>query len=53
MESWFEQIPTLVTSNYVLRGVEKEDGPCLFDFLKDKETMKYITPTPVQTLEEA
>jgi [ribosomal protein S5]-alanine N-acetyltransferase len=52
MESWFERIPTLVTPNYTLRGIEKEDGPCLFDFLKDKETMKYITPTPVQTLKE-
>ena len=52
MEMWFEEIPPLESQNYLLRGVEPVDGDSLFGFLKDKETMKYITPNPVQTLKE-
>lgn len=52
MMVWFETIPTLETPHFVIRGINKVDGPFLFTYLKDKETMKYITPTPVQTLKE-
>jgi [ribosomal protein S5]-alanine N-acetyltransferase len=44
------KIPMLETKNYQLRGISFEDALSLFDFMRDVETMKYITPHPVQTL---
>lgn len=46
------EIPTLETENYRLRGISLEDTPNLFEFMSDRETMKFITPHPVQTLKE-
>ncbi|MUK88610.1 GNAT family N-acetyltransferase [Ornithinibacillus sp. L9] len=49
MEYKFSSIPTLHTQNYTLRGMTIEDAEGMFIFMRDKETMKYITPNPVQT----
>lgn len=46
------EIPVLETENYQLRGMAIEDAPSLFAFMSDTDTMRYITPHPVQTLEE-
>ena len=45
-------IPVIQTRNYYLRGIKMEDIPTIFPFMSDKETMKYITPQPVKTIEE-
>ncbi|MDM5328506.1 GNAT family N-acetyltransferase [Neobacillus sp. CF12] len=47
-----KEIPTLETEKYLLRSLTLEDAPKLFVFMSDAETMKFITPHPVQTLEE-
>jgi [ribosomal protein S5]-alanine N-acetyltransferase len=44
------KIPLLETKNYQLRGISLEDALSLFDLMRDADTMKYITPHPVQTL---
>lgn len=49
---WFTRVPTLETEKYLLRGIEIEDASNLYRFLRDKETMKNITPHPVQGEEE-
>lgn len=46
------KIISLETKHYLLRGLSIGDAPALFDILKDRKTMQYITPHPVQTLEE-
>lgn len=46
------EIPVLHTDNYLLRGVSLEDVPYLFPFMSDRETMKYITPHPVESMEQ-
>ncbi|GAB3800804.1 GNAT family N-acetyltransferase [Virgibacillus kimchii] len=49
----FTEIPVLETDHFTLRGVTEKDVPALFLFLRDKETMKFITPHPVRTEAEA
>ncbi|WP_404450586.1 GNAT family N-acetyltransferase [Virgibacillus necropolis] len=49
IEAIFTTIPRLVTENYMLRGITLDDAAELFSFVSDKETMKFITPHPVQT----
>ncbi len=51
-ESGFVTIPNLETENYQLRGMTIEDAPAMFDFMRHHETMKYITPHPVETMSE-
>lgn len=46
------KIPNLETENYQLKGITHDIAPSLFCFMKDANTMKYITPHPVQTLKE-
>lgn len=46
------EIQTLETNHYLLRAITEEDAPYLYSITSDKETMKYITPHPVETLEE-
>jgi [ribosomal protein S5]-alanine N-acetyltransferase len=46
------QIPTLETKNYLLRGISLEDSHSLLLIMGDSETMKFITPHPIQTIEE-
>lgn len=46
------EIPQLETENYILRGMELMDAANLLPFMSHRETMKYITPHPVNTLEE-
>ncbi len=46
------QIPLLETEHYILREPMIEDAKQLFLFMKDKDTMKYITPHPVTELEK-
>jgi ribosomal-protein-alanine N-acetyltransferase len=50
MKKILPEIPLLETENYQLRGLSLEDALGLFDFMRDVDTMKYITPHPVQTL---
>lgn len=45
-------IPVLETTNYQLRGVTLRDASELFPMMSNKQTMKYITPNPVQDVEE-
>lgn len=45
----FTKIPTLETENYRLRGLTIADAAKLFEFMSDKNTMKYLTPHPVKT----
>jgi [ribosomal protein S5]-alanine N-acetyltransferase len=52
MTTLFQRIPVLYTKHYILRGISTKDAPNLFPFLSDADTMKYLTPHPVQTLEE-
>lgn len=46
------EIPILETENYLLRSLKLEDASKLLLFMSDAETMKFITPHPIQTLEE-
>lgn len=39
------------TNQYLLRAITEEDTTYLYSIMADKETMKYITPHPVETLE--
>ncbi|MBM7094487.1 GNAT family N-acetyltransferase [Bacillus sp. H-16] len=45
-------IPDLKTADFLLTKVKPEDSVDLFPIFKDKETMKYITPHPVTSLEQ-
>ncbi len=45
-------IPSLHSEHYRLRGLREEDAVSLFPFMGDGGTMKYITPHPVQNIEE-
>ncbi|WP_456277846.1 GNAT family N-acetyltransferase [Bacillus sp. AK128] len=49
---WMTKPPIIETENYVLRGISLEDAPLLLPFLSNKDTMKFITPRPVQTIAE-
>ncbi|WP_328703155.1 GNAT family N-acetyltransferase [Alkalihalobacterium elongatum] len=46
------EIPTLETKHFLLRGMTKDDVSSLFVFMSNEDTMKYITPHPVKTMEE-
>jgi [ribosomal protein S5]-alanine N-acetyltransferase len=46
------QFPKLETKNYLLRGISLKDAHSLFLIMNDAETMKFITPHPIQTIEE-
>ncbi|MCU9612568.1 GNAT family N-acetyltransferase [Caldibacillus lycopersici] len=48
----FTDIPVLETENYRLRGVTIGDAADLFMFMRDSDTMKFITPHLVKTVEE-
>lgn len=52
MEKLFNEIPTLHTESYMLRGVSIDDAPKLIQFLSDNEIMRFITPQPVQSVDE-
>jgi [ribosomal protein S5]-alanine N-acetyltransferase len=52
MDTFFTEVPTLETKHYLLRGITLEDASELFTMLGNKETMKYITPNPVTSVEE-
>ena len=52
IDSFFSEIPTLTTENYVLRGLTLDDTQSIYSFMSDPVTMQYITPHPVQTEEE-
>lgn len=46
------EIAILETKHYLLRGVMADDAEALFQFMGDRETMTYITPHPVTSIEE-
>lgn len=46
------EIQQLETEHYILRALSISDAPALFEVMKDKETMKYITPHPPESLEK-
>lgn len=48
-EAIFTTIPVLETEHYLLRGLTLDDVSELFEFMRDKNTMKFITPEPVRT----
>ena len=48
----FTEVPILETENYLLSGLTMEDAVELFAFMRDKETMKFITARPVQSVED-
>ncbi|UCZ53172.1 GNAT family N-acetyltransferase [Bacillus shivajii] len=52
MRRVLKKIPNLDTKHYFLRVLKQEDAGELFPIMSDKETMKFITPHPVQTIEE-
>jgi [ribosomal protein S5]-alanine N-acetyltransferase len=43
-------IPVIESEHYLLRGMTIEDAASMFAFMSDRETMKYITPHPVNTV---
>jgi ribosomal-protein-alanine N-acetyltransferase len=45
-------IPQLETEHLILREIFIEDADALFAFMKDHDTMKFITPHPVQSIKE-
>ncbi|SET54101.1 ribosomal-protein-alanine N-acetyltransferase [Oceanobacillus limi] len=45
-------IPTIETKNYRLRAMTLEDVEDMYVFMKDRETMKYITPNPVESVQD-
>ncbi|WP_164667300.1 GNAT family N-acetyltransferase [Virgibacillus doumboii] len=51
-EAIFAAVPILETKHYTLRGLTEDDAGELFQFMSDRETMKYITPDPVKTKDE-
>jgi ribosomal-protein-alanine N-acetyltransferase len=46
-----EAIPELETPRFLLRGMRLLDAQSLLVFMSDHDTMKYLTPHPVQGLE--
>jgi len=48
----FTEIPALEIENFHLRGMTLKDAPNMYSFMSDKETMKYITPHPIETVKE-
>src|SRR3954447_21572170 len=52
MNTFFTDIPVLETKHFLLRGVTLDDSYELFSMIGNKETMKYITPNPVESEEE-
>lgn len=51
-DNFLTEIPIIETKHYLLRGVTLDDIPCLFSFMSERETMKYITPHPVKSKAE-
>ncbi|MFZ3590623.1 GNAT family N-acetyltransferase [Bacillus sp. DJP31] len=49
---WLDEPPVIETENYIVKALSKEYGAELFTFLSDKKTMMFITPHPVQSIEE-
>ncbi|WP_096435016.1 GNAT family N-acetyltransferase [Alteribacter populi] len=45
-------VPLIETENYQLTQIKREDADELFSIMRDKETMKFITPHPVETKEQ-
>ncbi|MYL49547.1 GNAT family N-acetyltransferase [Halobacillus litoralis] len=45
-------IPVFIMEEIKLRGLKISDAPSLFQFMSQPDTMKYITPHPVLSLEE-
>lgn len=43
---------TLQTERLILRPVQSDDAEAMFDYLRDEETVRFITVPPVKTLKE-
>lgn len=43
---------TLQTERLILRPVQPDDAEAMFDYLRDEETVRFITVPPVKTLKE-
>lgn len=52
IDAIFTEIPILETEKFLVRGLTMGDAAELFAFMRDKETMKFITPHPVQSVED-
>lgn len=52
MEEIGECVPELHTGHYLLRGIKENDANSLYEILSNKTTMKYITPHPVESVED-
>ncbi|RXJ04149.1 N-acetyltransferase [Anaerobacillus alkaliphilus] len=52
IENGLTAIPELETPNYLLRGMSIDDAESMFVFMSDQQTMRYITPHPVQSVDE-
>ncbi len=52
MEQQIQSIPKLHTENYRLREMREEDAEPLYEILSNPTTMRFITPHPVQSIEE-
>ncbi|HET7578030.1 MAG TPA: GNAT family protein [Bacillales bacterium] len=52
LNSVFAAIPDIETKHYRLRGMKLADSEQMYPFLADAETMKFITPHPVQSTRE-
>jgi [ribosomal protein S5]-alanine N-acetyltransferase len=50
--TFITEIPTLETEHYILKGMTIGDSSKLLTFMSHRETMKFITPNPVQSIEE-
>lgn len=48
-EAIMTTVPVLETEHYRLRGLREDDASELFGFMRDKNTMKFITPDPVKS----
>ncbi len=52
IEEIFTRIPVLETDHYILRGMTEKDAREMFQFMGDRQTMKFIKPDPVQNQQE-
>lgn len=52
LKPFINEISIIECERFLLRGMTGNDVEDIFVFMSDHETMKYITPTPVQSQEE-
>lgn len=52
MDKILTDFPIIETKRFLLRNMKPEDAAEMFVFMANRETMKFITPHPVESIEE-